>query len=211
MANSKFIVIDGIEGAGKSTQLEKLKEQWGDAVVFTREPGGSPYAEEIRNVILKSPNASQADAITHFNLFWAARADHLKNTIIPALEAGKHVICDRFDSSTFAYQIYGKEQKELLELFDPMRKFVLRNVKPDMYILLDVEIETGLARKQKQSAEGKTDLNHFDHAALSFHRRMKEGFYEFMKKEPNHKVVDASKSFDEVNVELNKILKEVIK
>src|SRR5579864_4280814 len=107
MEKGKFIVLEGGEGAGKSTQLRVIKEILGDDIVITREPGGSPYAEEIRNVILKSTNAGQADAKTHFALFWAARADHMKNTVLPALNAGKHVISDRFDSSTFAYQIYG--------------------------------------------------------------------------------------------------------
>ena len=129
-----FIVLEGGEGAGKSSQMESLKKDFGDNFVFTREPVGSLYAEEIRNLILKSPNASQADAKTLFALFWAARADHLKNTILPALDAGKHVICDRFDSSTFAYQIYGQEAHELEDFFWKMRDFYLQDIKPDVYI-----------------------------------------------------------------------------
>jgi len=184
----KFIVLEGGEGAGKSSQLADIKNLFGERVVVTREPGGSPYAEEIRNVILKSVNASQADAKTHFALFWAARADHLKNTIIPALEAGKVVISDRFDSSTFAYQIYGQEAKELESFFWQMRDFYLGDIKPDLYIYMDVNVEEGLRRKQTQ---GGDEINHFDERKVDFHLRMREGFMQFLK-QVNGVVIDAN-------------------
>ena len=184
----KFIVLEGGEGAGKSSQLADIKKLYGDKVVVTREPGGSPYAEEIRNVILKSTNASQADAKTHFALFWAARADHLKNTIIPALEEGKIVISDRFDSSTFADQIYGQEAKKLETFFWQMRDFYLGSVKPDLYIYMDVNVEEGLRRKQTQ---GGDEINHFDERKIDFHLRMREGFMQFFK-QVNGVVVDAN-------------------
>ena len=202
----KFIVLEGGEGAGKSSQLADIKKFYGDKVVVTREPGGSPYAEEIRNVILKSAHASQADAKTHFALFWAARADHLKNTIIPALQAGKVVISDRFDSSTFAYQIYGQEAKELESFFWQMRDFYLGDVKPDLYIYMDVNVEEGLRRKQVQ---GGDEINHFDERKLDFHLRMREGFMQFLK-QVNGVVVDAnpprSVVADALKTEIDKLL-----
>jgi len=190
----KFIVLEGGEGAGKSSQIAKLKEIFGGKIVVTREPGGSPYAEEIRNLILKSQNAGQADAKTHFALFWAARADHMRNKIIPALEAGKMVISDRFDSSTFAYQIYGQEAKELEKFFWQMREFYLGDIVPDLYIYMDVEVKEGLRRKQTQ---GKDEMNHFDERKVDFHNRMREGFMEFLK-HVNSVVIDSNPEAEEV-------------
>jgi dTMP kinase len=106
----KFIVLDSGEGAGKTLQLKRAEEFFGDKILVTREPGGSKYAEQIRELILHSIYASQADAKTLFALFWAARADHLDKTIRPALLAGKTVLTDRFDSSTYAYQIIAQGQ-----------------------------------------------------------------------------------------------------
>jgi dTMP kinase len=200
-SKGKFIILEGSEGAGKSSQIKKLAEYFGDKVIITREPGGSPYAEEIRNVILKSEYASQADAKTHFALFWAARADHLKNTIIPALESGKTVLCDRFDSSTYAYQIYGQQATELKEQFFTFRDFFLGDMKPDLYIFMQVDIKTGLMRKGAQPEE----INHFEQRSIDFFDRMNLGFQEFFSKVPNE-IVDANPGFEIVTDELIKII-----
>ncbi len=202
----KFIIIEGGEGAGKSSQLKDLKELYGDKIITTREPGGTPYAEEIRHLILKSENAGQADAKTHFALFWAARADHMKNKIIPALESGINVISDRFDSSTFAYQIYGQEAKELEGFFWQMRDFYLGNDKPDLYIYLDVSAEEGLKRKSFQSED---ENNHFDQRKVDFHNRMRSGFVEFLKQVPSV-VVDANSSKAEVKTVLIEAIDKVL-
>lgn len=207
MKKGKFIVIDSGEGAGKTFQLEKAKSFFGDSLVLTREPGGSIYAEEIRQIILKSPNASQADAKTLFALFWAARADHLKNTIRPALEAGKTVITDRFDSSTFAYQIIAQEAKELKDFFWQMRDFYLGDLKPDLYIYFDLDPVIGLARKNKQ---GGSELNHFEAREINFHNSLRSGFQEFMEHVP-HTVIDASQTIDKVWEDFKKVLIDVLK
>jgi dTMP kinase len=193
-----FIVMDSVEGAGKTSQLNAIKEALGDRVLLTREPGGSPYAEEIRNLILKSPNAAQANAKTLFALFWASRADHLENTVKPALESGKIVISDRFDSSTFAYQIRGQEASELEGFFWQTRDFFLGDLKPDHYIYLDLDPVIGLARKSKQ---GEDEQNHFELKKIEFHNRMRSGFLEFLKQVP-HTVIDASKSIEEVKKDI---------
>ena len=205
MQRGKFIVVEGCEGAGKSSQLKKLKEIYGEDFVFTREPGGTPYAEEIRNVILKSENAAQADAKTLFALFWASRADHMKNKIIPALESGKNLICDRFDSSTYAYQIFGQETEELKKDFFLFRDFFLGDYKPDLYIFLEVDTKTGLARKKFQPEE----LNHFDERELDFFNRMNSGFQEFLAQVPNI-TIDANLSFDEVSKNLQKTINKFL-
>lgn len=204
MKKGLFIVVDSGEGAGKTSQLERAKKFFGDSLVLTREPGGSPYAEEIRQVILKSPNAGQADAKTLFALFWAARADHLKNTILPALEAGKTVITDRFDSSTFAYQIAAQGARELEPLFWQMREVFLGELKPDLYIYFDVDPAIGLARKNNQGGE---ELNHFEARQIDFHQKQRAGCKEFMARVP-HVVIDASQSIDRVWEDFKKALEK---
>lgn len=203
MKKGKFIVIDGGDGAGKSTQVRRLKEYFGDRVVITREPGGSPYAEEIRNLILQSPNASQADAKTLAGLFWAARADHIKNTVLPALEAGKIVVSDRFDSSTFAYQIYAQGHNELKKTFPKFRDFFLEECKPDLYVYFDISVEEGLKRKDNDGVE----KNHLDERELEFYHRMREGYTRFFEiiDEP-HVVIDASKSIEDVFQDLIRVI-----
>jgi len=194
MKKGLFIVVDSGEGAGKTSQLNRAKDFFGDSLVLTREPGGSPYAEEIRHLILKSSNAAQADAKTLFALFWAARADHLKNTVIPALKAGKTVITDRFDSSTFAYQIIAQGTTELKEFFWQMRDFYLGDLKPDLYVYFDIDPVIGLGRKNKQGGE---ELNHFEARKIEFHNALRAGFKEFMVHVP-HKTIDASQPIDKV-------------
>ncbi len=202
MKKGLFIVVDSGEGAGKTSQLNKAKEIFGDDLVLTREPGGSPYAEEIRNLILKSPNAAQADAKTLFGLFWAARADHLKNTIRPALEAGKIVITDRFDSSTFAYQIIAQGATELKDFFWQVREFYLADLKPDLYIYFDIDPVIGLARKNTQGGE---ELNHFEARKIDFHNALRAGYKEFISHVP-HAVIDASQPIEKVWEDFKNVL-----
>lgn len=202
MKKGLFIVVDSGEGSGKTTQINRVKDFFGDQIVLTKEPGGSPYAEEIRSLILKSPNAAQADAKTLFGLFWAARADHLKNTIIPALTAGKIVICDRFDSSTFAYQIVAQGARELESFFWQMRDFYLEDIKPDLYVYFDVDPKIGLARKGKQGSE---EWNHFEDRRIDFHNALRKGFKKFMNHVP-HQIIDANKPIDEVWKDFKSIL-----
>lgn len=194
MKKGLFIVVDSGEGAGKTTQLQNAKKYFGDSLILTHEPGGSPYAEEIRYLILKSPNAAQADAKTLFALFWAARADHMKNTILPALEAGKTVITDRFDSSTFAYQIIAQGATELKDFFWQMRDFYLGDLKPDLYVYFDIDPKIGLARKYKQGGE---EINHFEARNIDFHNALRGGFKEFITHVPNA-VIDADQSVEKV-------------
>ena len=193
-----FIVLDGGEGSGKTTLLKRAVEYFKDELVTTREPGGALYAEEIRNLILHSPNAKDADAKTMFALFWAARADHMKNTVIPALNSGKIEISDRFDSSTYAYQIVAQGARELQELFWIVRDQYLGEYKPDIYVYLDLDPEVGIERKNQQKNEKQ---NHFDKRNLQFHEALRRGYKEFFANK-NHKVksviIDAAKSKDEV-------------
>lgn len=202
----KFIVLDGGEGTGKSSQMKMLKEHYGDRIVTTREPGGTPFAEEIRDIVLNSTCSGQVGAKTQFALLWAARADHLKNKIIPSLENGLHVISDRFDSSTFAYQIHGQEAKELEEFFWQTRDFYLEGTDPDLYIYLDVKTEEGLRRKNLQSQD---EINHFDQRQADFHDRVRKGYAIFFLKVPSI-VVDANLAKEEVGQALIEIIDRIL-
>lgn len=202
MKKGLFIVVDSGEGSGKTTQLNNARDFFGDALVLTREPGGSPYAEMIRKVIL-DPTAKQADAKTLFGLFWAARADHLKNTIRPALEAGKIVISDRFDSSTFAYQLVAQGNRDLEPLFWQMREFYLGDLKPDLYVYFDIDPVVGLARKNQQGGE---ELNHFEARKIDFHNAIRAGYKEFITLVPNAVIIDASQSKEKVWEDFKKVL-----
>jgi dTMP kinase len=207
MKRGKFIVLEGGDGAGKTSQLKKLKETYGDQLITTREPGGSPFAEKIRNLAI-SDDAKDADGKTFFALFWAARRDHVLNTIIPALESGKHVICDRFDSSTYAYQIGAQEASDLEGLFWQMRKTYLGETIPDLYVYLQVDPAIGLARKQNQKDE---ILNHLDAQELGFYELMQTGFKHFFANSGTaSEIIDANQSFDQVHDSLCKILNNII-
>lgn len=189
-----FIVLDGGEGSGTTTVAKELVKKFGWGAVYTREPGGSPYAEKIRDLVL-SDEAKTSDAETQFALFWAARRDHIKRTVAPALAEGKVVISDRFDSSTYGYQLVAQEQIQLLELFWKIREHFLGDYVPDAYILLDVPAEVGIARAKGRNQE----LNHFDTRKIDFHKKVNKGLKEFiMTKVEKGMIIDAEQSLEQV-------------
>lgn len=185
-----FIVIVGGEGSGKDTMIERCKALY-PQVRYTREPGGSLFGEALRTVIFD--NMRHADSKTLFGLFWAARADHMRMVVIPELDAGMHVISNRGDACTYAYQIAAQNARELIDLFNMTRSVFLAEYMPDRYVFLDVEPSTGMAR----TAARKGESTHFDRQKLDFHTRVREGYREFLRDKP-HIVVDANKAEDEV-------------
>lgn len=203
----KFIVIEGGDGSGKTTMVALARELYGTRsdVLITREPGGSPYAEMIRQVILK-PEGKNADANTMFSLFWASRADHMKHYIRPKLESNGIVIADRFDASSYAYQIFGQENMQLKDLFWHMRDVYLNEIVPDLYIYLDVSPEEGVRRIALRKGEGK---NHLDDREISFHKRVRDGYHDFLKNVP-HVIIDAGGSLESVKTEFARTLREVL-
>lgn len=206
MKRGKFIVIDGGEGSGKGTQIEYLKSLYPDAL-FTREPGGSEYGEEIRNLMLKSPLAKDASAETQFALVWGGRADHIWKKINPALERGQNVFSDRFDSSTFAYQLYGQEGNDLKDLFFPIREKFLKHCTPDAYIFLEVTPLEGARRV----ASRKGEINHFDERKIEFHNRVRQGYKEFEKAFPGIvRTIDANPAVEIVKENLLRVIKEIL-
>lgn len=204
MNTPKFIVLEGGDGAGKSSLLEAVKTEFKDSVLITREPGGSQYAEAIRELALKHPLAKDATADTMLCLMFAARFDHVANTIIPALESGKHVITDRFDASTFAYQLYAQESQELEALFWSLRQRITRL--PDFYVYADVDVKEGLRRTSKR-AVGQGEENHFDVRDVEFHTRQREGYKTFLDK-VNHRIIDANQPLEKVVSDFMDTLRE---
>ncbi len=201
-----FIVLDGGEGAGKTTVAKELVKHFGWSAIYTREPGGSQYAEKIRDLLL-SDEAKHSDAETQFALFWAARRDHLKHTVIPALEDGKIVITDRFDSSSYAYQVVAQGQSQLEELFWQVRRAFLGDYEPDAYVLLDIDPQEGLARAKGRGAE---TLNHFDKRKIDFHLQVTKGLREFILHKVDGEVVDASQPLEKVIADTIEVVNKTI-
>jgi dTMP kinase len=191
----RFITLEGGEGAGKSTQVKRLAaalEKKGLAVVTTREPGGSPGAEEIRGLLVNGA-PGRWDALTETLLVYAARADHVKHTIGPALLAGKWVISDRFTDSTYAYQGAGRGlARETIRRIDAV---VLDDFHPDLTLMLDLDVETGLGRAGSRGpAESR-----FENFDRDFHERLRQGFLDIARRDPGRcMVVDAAQTQDAV-------------
>ena len=201
----KYIAVEGGEGSGKSTLLVVLREKFGDSIIVTREPGGSPYGEVIRDSVLKHSLAKQASSETLMCGMFMARFDSIKNTVCPALERGKHVITDRSDASSYAYQVIASGRRQQLEpAFWNLRK--LMKVVPDLYIFLDVDPVEGLRRRGST-----TESNHIDELPLEFHRKVREGFLQFLPQTNRHIIIDANRSLKEVKCDfLDVIRKEII-
>ena len=203
MPKGKFIVLEGGEGAGKGTIRAFLEREF-PAAVFTRDPGGTPIGEKIR-VVMLGPEATGASAETHFGLIWASRFENVHAKIAPALEAGKVVIAERFDSSTYAYQLFGQEALHLKPLFFACRK-LLGDVVPDLYIFLDVDAKMGVERVSKNEKK-EEPLDHFEKRPLDFHERVREGYKEFFREVP-HVVVDANRPLEEVQRAVLELVKK---
>lgn len=199
MAGGRFITIEGGEGAGKSTQIGLLANWLRDRripVTTTREPGGSPGAEAIRKLLVEG-KADRWDGITEALLHFAARRDHLRSTVWPALQNGEWVICDRFADSTRAYQGYGHGLP--LATIDRLYELTVGDFKPDLTVILDLPAEQGLKRAAKRKG-GETRYESMD---IEFHRRLRQGFLEIARAEPQRCiVVDASGAIEAVHMAL---------
>ena len=199
MARGKFITFEGGEGCGKSTQVKRLKEALekdGIDVLLTREPGGTWLSEEIRHLI-KDQTADAPCDRSELLLFLAARAQLVRNVIRPALEEGKWVVSDRFSDSTLAYQGYGRGLP--LDDLRRMNDFACEGLKPDLTLLLDVSSETAQARMRKREAATNTAADRIEKAGEGFHARLRTGFVELAKAEPERIVtIDANGTPDEV-------------
>jgi dTMP kinase len=175
---SFFITFEGIEGCGKTTQIQLLKEfleKRGYQVVTTREPGGTPIGDKIRSILLDSRN-SEIDLKTELLLYQAARAQHVKDVLRPSLKQGHIVICDRFTDATLVYQGYAQElSKEFIAL---LNQFVTDTLIPDLTILIDCPVEIGLKRAHDRMAlslEGPCE-GRFEEKSSGFHQAIRSGY-----------------------------------
>ncbi len=193
-----FITFEGIDGSGKSTQARLLAEglrEAGRDVVLTREPGGSPGAEEIRRLVLEG-DPDRWSAETEILLFTAARRDHLERTIDPALKAGKVVICDRFADSTRMYQVLSRG--DLRPVVDQLHALMIGR-EPDLTILIDMDPEIGLSRaKGRRGTEER-----FEDFGLELQQKMRAGFLSLADEfAPRFRVIDGARAMDAVAAEI---------
>jgi dTMP kinase len=187
----RFISFEGGEGAGKSTQIKKLAERLETAklrAILTREPGGSPGAEVIRHLLLSGVGkllGPEAETL----LFAAARDDHVRTVILPALTQGTWVLCDRFSDSTRAYQ--GKLGKVAPAVLNAMERVTIGDLKPDLTIILDVPVEIGLNRAAARRGQGAPDR--FESEDVKFHQELREAYKEIAAADPDRCVlIDAT-------------------
>ena len=191
-----FITLEGVEGSGKSTQLDNIRaflQARGFAVVVTREPGGTDIGRKIRSILLNPVNR-EMEALTELFLYEADRAEHVRKVIAPALLAGKTVLCDRFCDATVVYQGYARGLE--LEEIRRIHRFILGKLMPDLTILLDLAPEIGLARAWDQIDKGdRTGAeSRFEKEALDFHRKIRAGYLDIAHRESERFcIVDAAK------------------
>jgi dTMP kinase len=191
----RFITLEGGEGAGKSTQIARLKawlEGRGHRVTATREPGGSPGAEMIRKLLVEGP-VERWDGTTEALLHFAARREHLRSTVWPALKRGDWVVSDRFADSTLAYQGYGHGIER--RIFEQLYDVAVGAFRPDLTVILDLPVETGL----KRAAARRGSETRYESLPIEFHSRVRAGFLEIAKGEPKRCVViDATGEVDTI-------------
>lgn len=193
-----FITLEGPDGSGKSTQAQLLTvflRQHGYTVLLTREPGGTPIGEQVRSILNNLENTAMHPR-TEILLFQASRAQHVEELIKPHLNKGDLVICDRYADSTLAYQGYG-HQVDIAALRQVV-EYATSGLKPDLTLLLDLEVEIGLKRRR-----GGGDWNRLDAYDLAFHKRVREGYYQLMNEEPERWVlIDAAQTPEQVQEQI---------
>lgn len=191
LKNGTFITFEGVEGAGKTTQVQRLAAALGPDVVLTREPGGTPVSERIRDIFLTSDSIT---TMTELLLIAAARAQHVDERIRPALAANQIVICDRFIDATVAYQGYRGGID--LEIIHQLNHIATGGLTPDITFILDLPPEIGLQRQQQSEAH----RDRLDKEPLEFHRRVRDGYLSIVEAESHRvKLIDATQSPDAVH------------
>lgn len=202
-----FITLEGPEGSGKTSHIPQLVEylrEKGYTVFSTREPGGTPIGEQIREVIHDLKN-QEMHPRTETLLYQAARAQIVEQVIKPRLADGEIVISDRYYDSTIAYQGYGHQQD--LEQVRALLKYATGGLVPDLTVLLDLDVEEGLKRKKKDN-----EWNRLDAYTVEFHQRVRDGYHEMVKAEPHRwMVVDASQKWEPVQEELRNVIMDKLK
>jgi dTMP kinase len=214
----KFVTIEGLDGSGKSTQLQKLAKvlrSEGFEVVITREPGGTDIGENIRQVLLHTGTANLAP-LAELALMFGSRAQHIKEVIQPALAAGKVVLCDRFTDSTEAYQGGGRKlgSEPVLQL----HRVLCGNLQPDLTILMDSEIAASVERARRRNTSSRThstksvDENRFEQESRAFFGRVRGAYLAIAQREPERMVViDARGSAAQTHTQILKVVRKKLK
>ena len=197
----KFIVLEGIDGCGKTTQINKLFE-WlpksglinkRAALIKTREPGGSILGKEIRDMILNNNKSNPPSNLTELLLYYADRAEHISRIISPAIENGNWIICDRFSGSTLAYQGYGREIN--IDIIKKLENIVCQNVKPDLTFFLDITPEESIKRRKDRVAD------RIESEGLEFLKKVTDGF-KLIALENNWEIIKASKDLSSISQQI---------
>ncbi|HEU4340728.1 MAG TPA: dTMP kinase [Candidatus Binatia bacterium] len=208
----RFISFEGGDGSGKTTQVKALEQHLKDRgwpCLITREPGGTPLGQLIRRVLLEAGKQPVARP-TELFLYLADRAQHVQEVILPSLTAGQIVLCDRYTDSTLAYQGYGRGID--LELLRRLNELANRGVQPDLTFLLDCPVELGLARtaqRQLNAPAGGNREDRFEREALEFHERVRAGFLQLARAEPNRfRVIDAVRPAGDISADIQRMVDE---
>lgn len=203
----RFITLEGSEGSGKSTNLAFIHQQLQAAgldVLLTREPGGTPLAEKIRELLLDKHNSAM-HSDTELLLMFAARAQHINELILPALERGQWVLCDRFTDATYAYQGAGRGIDE--ERIAQLEQWVQGELRPDLTFFLDLPVSQGLAR-----AGERGEPDRFEREQIDFFERVRKGYLAQAERHPQrYRLVDASQSLEQVQAQLTQLISEYLK
>lgn len=206
MNRGQFITFEGTEGVGKSTQLATARqalEAAGKTVIVTREPGGTPMAEAIRELLL-TPREEAVNDLTELLLMFAARAQHLHGRILPALEQGTWVLCDRFTDATYAYQGGGRGVPQ--EQIAVLEQLVQGALRPDHVVLLDAPVEIGMSR-----ARNRSEPDRFEQEKAAFFQRIRDCYLKRAAEQPTrYHVVDAAQSLDDVSQQVSSLMDRLL-
>jgi dTMP kinase len=206
MQQGKFLTIEGTEGVGKSTNLAFVRD-WlsarGIEVVVTREPGGTPLAEEIRSLLL-SKRSEAVDETAELLMVFAARAQHLAQVIKPALARGAWVLSDRFTDATYAYQGGGRGLSKTT--IEQLEQLVQGDLRPDLTLILDIEVELGLNR-----ARARGELDRFESETIEFFERVRAGYRQRASVAPErYALIDAGQTLEQVQADIDKVLSALL-
>ena len=215
-ARGKFVTFEGCEGAGKSTQAKKIYQYLVKnriSAVLTHEPGGTEVAEKIRSLLLDDDLEENICQRSELLLYFASRAQHVDSLILPALEKGKVIICDRYHDATVAYQGYGRSID--LDKIDFINNYAAKGVSPDLTVLIDIDIRKGIERSKSRNRAKllKKELNRMEMESLEFHQRVKEGYLQIAQMDrARFRVFDGTmpenELFEKVKDEIMKFLKK---
>jgi len=203
---AKFITIEGSEGAGKTTSIHYLKsliEQKGHEVIVTREPGGTPFAEKLRELLL-TPTDESIDPIAELLLMFAGRKQHVEHKIKPALSKSIYVISDRFTDATYAYQ--GAARNLSFEVIRQYDELVMDSFAPDLTLLFDLPVEIGMQRAKKRG-----EFDRFEQEKIEFFERVREGYLRRAESEPHRvHVINAALTIEEVQHQIKQVVEQIL-